>query len=98
MRIWKSRLGRGLLFGALGLGLAVALIGVAHTPAGRPLLNALRGAPGCPVDFAALSPAVLEAQRVRGLESRRGTEQEAGRPALGFELGVTDKAAVLARL
>jgi len=76
--------------------LLFGLIGFAHTPAGRPLLNALRGAPGCPVDLTLLSPANVEKARIAAISKRQGTALEASRRALGFELGVTHKGAVLA--
>ncbi|MET0384636.1 MAG: hypothetical protein ABW321_01695 [Polyangiales bacterium] len=75
---------------------ALGLVAFAHTPAGRPLLNALRGAPGCPVDLSAGDPAALEAHRIRQLQKTRGTELEHARPALGFTLGSSTREQVLA--
>lgn len=74
------------------------LIGFAHTEAGRPLLNALRGAPGCPADLAALQPDRIEASRVAAVAKRRGAAHESSRRALGFTLGETSKADVIAYL
>lgn len=86
----------GYLAGALLA--AVALIGLAHTQAGRPLLALLRGAPGCPLDPAAQTPAAIEARRTAGLVAQRGERREHSRPALGFELGRTHRSEVLARV
>jgi hypothetical protein len=74
------------------------LIGFAHTEAGRPLLNVLRGAPGCPVDLAALQPDRIEASRAAAIAKRRGPAHESSRRALAFTLGETPKAHVLAYL
>jgi hypothetical protein len=82
-----------VMLGGVGL---IGLIGVAHTPIGRPLLNALRGAPGCPVDFSGLDPAKIEAYRVTQLARQRGVERAASRRALGFVLGRSSRADVLA--
>jgi hypothetical protein len=98
MTIGRVLRARWLRWSALATLASFALIGFAHTPAGRPLLNALRGAPGCPVDLSQGDPAVLEAHRIAALELRRGEQREASSPALGFELGRTHKADVLARM
>ncbi|HEX4353282.1 MAG TPA: hypothetical protein VHZ95_10215 [Polyangiales bacterium] len=82
-----------VMLGGVGL---IALIGVAHTPIGRPLLNALRGAPGCPVDLSGGDPAKIEANRVTQLVHQRGSERAASRRALGFELGHTSRDQVVA--
>jgi hypothetical protein len=74
------------------------LIGFAHTEAGRPLLNALRGAPGCPVDLAALAPENVETARIAAVAKVRGSAIESSRRALGFTLGDTSKADVAAYL
>lgn len=95
LRILRSRWLHG------GAALTVAffgLVGFAHTEAGRPLLNALRGAPGCPVDLAALEPANVEAKRVDAIAKKRGTALESSRRALGFTLGETTRADVSAYL
>jgi hypothetical protein len=66
---------------------ATALIGFAHTDAGRPLLGLLRGA-GCPLSLEAGDPKKVEAFRIAELEKHVGTVDARTSPALGFELGV----------
>jgi hypothetical protein len=85
----------GALLGSLA---AFALIGIAHTPIGRPLLDALRGAPGCPMARGAADGAQLERNRIAQLERRRGEHEERGRPAAGYELGRTHRREVLASM
>jgi hypothetical protein len=85
-----------LVIGAGALVLGTALIGLAHTPMGRPLMSALRGLSGCPVD---LGVDDVERLRQRGLADVEGTTVSArARSALGFELGTDTRASVLDRL
>lgn len=93
--ILRSKWLRGGVLAVAGL---FGLIGFAHTPAGRPILNALRGAPGCPVDFAELKPERVEQKRIAALAKRRGSALESSRRALGFTLGSSHKAEVVAYL
>ncbi|MES1204482.1 MAG: hypothetical protein ABUS79_00970 [Pseudomonadota bacterium] len=70
-----------------------ALMGFAHTPAGRPLLGALgrafRGS-ACPLGYdRAPSPQARERARLGFAATHRGPAPAAGRPALGFELDRT---------
>jgi hypothetical protein len=95
LRVLRSRWLHGGVLVTVAL---FGLIGFAHTEAGRPLLNALRGAPGCPVDLAALEPANVEAKRVEALARKRGVAIESSRRALGFTLGETTRADVGAYL
>ena len=71
-----------------------ALVGVAHTDLGRPLLGLLRGVPGCPVLHGPADPARAESFRVSQLSRRTGIEPAKSRQALGFELGKTARPAV----
>jgi hypothetical protein len=86
---------------AAGLGaaafLATAVIGVAHTPWGRPLLqlpllSALARHAGCPVGH--IEPAAFEKVRQQKLQGDVGTAVAAAHPALGFTLGQTRRSAV----
>ena len=95
LRILRSRWLHSGAFAAVAL---FGLIGFAHTEAGRPLLNVLRGAPGCPVDLAALTPENVEAARIVAVGKQRGSALESSRRALGFTLGKTSKADVTAYL
>jgi hypothetical protein len=90
------RLRRAVTKAALAIGgalaLATAVIGVAHTPFGRPLLrlpllSALAQHAGCPVG--PIEPAAFEQVRTIKLRSELGTSEAASHPALGFELGHT---------
>ena len=90
-----------LLKAAAGIGtaafLATAIIGVAHTPWGRPLLklpflSALAQRSGCPVG--SIEPAAFEAVRQTKLAGDVGTAQALAHPALGFTLGQTQKSEV----
>jgi len=86
---------RSLLRAASWLaGTALALtgmIGLAHTPYGRPLLAWLGAVPGCPA-LANADPRQVEARRIPWAAARRAGELLApARPALGFELGVTPR-------
>jgi hypothetical protein len=72
--------------------LATALIGVAHTPWGRPLLklpflSALAQRSGCPVG--SIEPAAFEAVRQTKLAGDVGEAPARAHPALGFTLGQT---------
>lgn len=95
LRVLRSRWLHGGVLVTVGL---FGLIGFAHTEAGRPILNALRGAPGCPVDLAALAPDRVEAARIVAIAKKRGAAAELSRRALGFTLGSTSKADVIAYL
>jgi hypothetical protein len=77
--------------------LATALIGVAHTPWGRPLLklpflSALAQHSGCPVG--SIEPAAFEAVRQTKLAGDVGDTPAGAHPALGFTLGQTKKSEV----
>ena len=70
--------------------LGTVVIGVAHTPWGRPLLrlpllSALARHAGCPVE--AIEPAAFERVRTTKMRSELGREAARARPALGFTLG-----------
>jgi hypothetical protein len=78
-------------FGAVAV-LGTALIGVAHTPWGRPLLQlpllrAMASHAGCPVG--SIEPASFERVRALKLRGDVGTAEAAAHPALGFVLGKT---------
>jgi hypothetical protein len=73
---------------------ATALIGFAHTPAGKPVLHWLAAQAGCPASFANADPVRVEAYRVKQLRAHAGTQRAQAAPALGFELGVTSRAQV----
>ena len=90
-----------LLKAAAGIGtaafLATAIIGVAHTPWGRPLLklpflSALAQHSGCPVG--SIEPAAFEAVRQTKLAGDVGEAAARSHPALGFTLGQTKKSEV----
>jgi hypothetical protein len=77
--------------------LAVALIGVAHTPWGRPLLqlpllSALARGAGCPVG--SIEPAAFETVRRHKLGGEVGAATAKSHPALGFTLGQTRRSDV----
>lgn len=92
---WRRVVGSRWLHGSLAAAaIFTGLVGFAHTEAGRPLLNVLRGAPGCPVDFAALTPERVEDQRVEAVRERAGQNAAASRRVFGFELGRTTRAEV----
>jgi len=79
--------------------LGTALIGVAHTPWGRPLLklpllSALAQHAGCPVG--SIEPAAFEAVRRQKLQGDVGTATAGAHPALGFTLGQTRRSDVAA--
>lgn len=91
---------KSLVAGAGIVVLLVGLIGLAHTPAGRPLLGALaRGFRGgtCPLGYdRAATPLAREQARQRFAATHRGLERAEGRPALGFALDQTSRADVVA--
>ena len=81
-----------------------ALVGFAHTKAGRPLLPMLawmgvklgHGAARCPLGYdRAATPAQREASKAEFAGSHRGDMLAAGRPALGFTLDRTTRADVV---
>lgn len=80
--------------------LVVAIMGFAHTPAGRPLLAGLGrifGDAACPLGYDKLaSPAERENARRRFAASHRGASPANNRPALGFELDRTLRSEVVA--
>ena len=86
----------------LGLAMALfALVGFAHTKAGRPLLAMMGrhgGAKvGCPLGYdVAATPQQKEAARERFASAHRGEGLATARPALGFSLDVTTRADVMA--
>lgn len=77
----RALLIRVSIYAACVLVALTVVVGLLHTPAGRPLL-ALLGV-GCPMKA---SPEAVEAARLRSARSLRGTEAAASRPALGFSL------------
>jgi hypothetical protein len=88
---------------AAGIGaaalLGTAVIGVAHTPWGRPLLklpllSALAQNAGCPVG--SIEPAAFEKVRRQKLQGDVGTATAGAHPALGFTLGQTRRSDVAA--
>jgi hypothetical protein len=91
----KLRIG---LYALIGASFGIGLIGFAHTPAGRPLLQALRGAPGCPVSLDQADPAKVEAFRVAQLERRDGSSAAASHPALAWQLGQSRRSDVVTTL
>jgi hypothetical protein len=83
----KRRLLRALGWTLGALVAFTALMGFAHTRAGRPLL-ALLGK-GCPLDKA--TPQDVEKLRQTALDKLRGATAAAARPALGLQLDVTSE-------
>lgn len=90
-----------LVKAAAGIGvaalLATAVIGVAHTPWGRPLLrlpllSALAQHAGCPVG--SIEPAAFEKVRRTKLQGEVGATAARAHPALGFTLGRTRRTGV----
>ena len=75
---------------------AVALVGLGHTPAARPLLAKLGFRYGCPVNVDNVTPKALEEQRVAQMRQMRGDKPAAAHPALRFQLDQSTKAQVLA--
>jgi hypothetical protein len=74
-----------------GLLALTALVGVAHTPIGRPLLAWMARTAGCPFPTARREVDATEAEALRRavVERGRGDKAAAARPALGFSLGET---------
>lgn len=77
--------------------LGTVVIGVAHTPWGRPLLrlpllSALAEQAGCPVG--SIEPAAYEKVQATKLRRELGEQPAHSRPALGFTLGQTQRAEV----
>ncbi|MES1185827.1 MAG: hypothetical protein ABUL60_18585 [Myxococcales bacterium] len=77
--------------------LATAVIGVAHTPWGRPLLrlpllSALAQHAGCPVG--SIEPVAFEKVRRTKLAGEVGAATAGAHPALGFTLGQTRRSGV----
>jgi hypothetical protein len=89
---------------AIGLGtttLLVGLVGVAHTPVGRPFLGAITRMAhgGCPFGYdQAMSPAQREHARRNFSASHHGERPAASRPALGFVLDHSTRNEVVARM
>jgi hypothetical protein len=69
------------LYVASGLAVLTLLVGLLHTPLGRPLLARL--GVGCPVQA---SPEDTERARLESARATRGTEASPAQPALGFVL------------
>lgn len=88
----RKKLGVGLVAAAM----PIALLGFAHTSAGRPLLARLGGgSAGCPID-AHVTPAELEAQRAAAMAPLRGLVAAPSRPALGLAIDRSTPAEVRA--
>jgi hypothetical protein len=79
------------LYVASGLAVLTLLIGLLHTPLGRPLLARL--GVGCPVQA---SPEDTERARLSSARATRGTEASPAQPALGFVLDQMTSKDVLA--
>jgi len=97
----KRALARVLTICAASCALAVGVVGLAHTSAGRPLFGAiLRVAHGgCPFGYdRALSPAERERAQLNFAITHRGERRARSRPALGFQLDRTTRDEVVARL
>lgn len=69
--------------------LSTALIGFAHTQAGRPLLALMTGAPGCPAGLDEQDPVRVEAFRIEQLGKHTGSVAAGSHEALGFVLGAS---------
>lgn len=93
MKSQKRTLIKAVAWTAAGLFAVTGLIGFAHTPAGRPLLALFGVVPGCPV-LANLDPLKTQEHRSAWVAKKAGSELAPARPALGFELGRTDKTEV----
>ncbi len=98
----QSKIRRRVVRGCVavtGLGVAfVALVGFAHTEAGRPLLRYLPGMGGsCPhAELAQMSAVDRDRARARTLAPFAGADSTDSRDALGFVLGTSDRATVVA--
>ncbi len=73
----------------------VAVVGFAHTDAGRPLLHWMAKAAGCPADLDGGDPVKVEAFRVDALKERDGEGPALSHPALSFQLGRTTRSDVV---
>jgi len=73
-----------------------ALVGAAHSDAGKPLLRLLQRSGGCPVSLDAADAASVEAYRVDRLRRRAGVRAAKSHPAWHFELGRARRAQVSA--
>jgi hypothetical protein len=103
-----SQVLKRVLLGVVGLGVAfTAVVGVAHTRPGRPLLGIIgpmlgmgpaQGARkgGCPFGFdVAASPAQREASRTQFAATHHGDWPALSRPALGFTFDRTTRSDVM---
>jgi hypothetical protein len=93
----RRKLAKAALGAATVAALAIALIGVAHTPWGRPLLklpllSALAKGAGCPIG--SIEPAAFESVRRHKLAGEIGATAAKSHPALGFALGQTRRSDV----
>lgn len=87
----------GASIGSIGL-LGTGLIGFMHTETGKPLLHWFANQAGCPVSFDDADPEKVEAYRLQRLREKGGVMPAASAPALGFQLGVSNKGEVTAWL
>ena len=87
----RAKLLRVSLYVASGLAVLTLLIGLLHTPLGRPLLARL--GVGCPVQA---SPEDTERARLESARATQGTEASPAQPALGFVLDKMTSKDVLA--
>jgi hypothetical protein len=85
---------RWLVVGIGSASFAVGATGALHLPAFRPALAWIADATGCPVSLNGADPVALEAHRSAIAHARSGTDEARSRPALGFELGRTNRADV----
>jgi len=100
-----ARPGRRAIFALLTVSaLFIAIVGLAHTAPGRPLLSVIgpvlgmrAGGGKCPLGYdAKATPEQKEATRRRFAASHAGSTRAAERPAFGFVLDQTTKADVVA--
>jgi hypothetical protein len=84
--VTRQRLLRAAWTVAASCAVIVAVVGVLHTPLGRPLLARLGMRAGCPVMNAHLTPQQIETGRVQAGLPLRGTARAPQRPALEFAL------------
>jgi hypothetical protein len=91
--LWRSKIVRRGFGGTLAASVLVTgLIGVAHTPAGRPLLAFLPGASvACPVpaEIRNLTPAQRDANHRRAVQTLKGSDTAVSRPGIAIRLGAT---------
>lgn len=88
MKIQKRTMIKVATWSGAGLLALTALVGFAHTPAGRPLLALLGAAPGCPV-LANVDPIKAQENRQAWVAKKAGNQPAPAHPALDFELGRT---------